>query len=328
MTKHVGDKTGSRPVIGVEIGGSKLQAVLGTRQGEIVRLQTEQAHPETGARGIIGQVESLVRSLVEEAGTQHRPEAIGVGFGGPVDSSPGTVIVSHQVEGWSDFPLRQWFEDRFGLPCVVENDANAAGWAEYCCGAGRGVRNMIYMNIGSGIGGAIIVNGALYNGQGRGAGEIGHTYVPNLWDASKSEGPPDKLEYLCSGWAIERRLRSIEQIPEGSPLAELTGGQTDKINGPVIAEAAARGDQLVHAMLDRAAEMLGIAIANVITLFHPERFILGGGFAQVGAPLFHRVRAAVERYVFPPFRGRYEILPAHFEQNVVLVGALLLAPQV
>jgi glucokinase len=318
---------GFRPVIGVEIGGTKLQAALGTREGEIVQIRTERARPETGAQGIRSQIEALVRLLLEEAGAP-KPEAIGVGFGGPVDTSAGTVLVSHQVEGWEDFPLRQWFEDHFGLPCLVENDSNAAGWAEYRCGAGRGVKNMVYMNIGSGIGGAIIVNGSLYNGQGRGAGEIGHTYIPNLWDGADRDRPFDKLEQLCSGWSIERQLRQVDRIPLGSPLYEMTEGRPNRITGPVIAEAAERGDRLVLEMLGRITDMLGLAIANVITLFHPERFIVGGGFAQLGAPLFERLQSAVERHVFAPFRGRYEILPAQLEQNVVLVGALLLAPPV
>jgi glucokinase len=273
------------------------------------------------------------------------PESIGVGFGGPVDSASATVLLSHQVEGWRDFPLRAWFEERFGLPCRVENDSNAAGWAEYCCGAGRGARNMVYMNIGSGIGGAIIIDGRLYNGQGRGAGEIGHTQIPNLWPARFRRQSPraktrnqtsdtytaplrrfDKLEHLCSAWAIERRLREIDTIPPRSPLANLTGGRTERITGPVIAEAAARRDALVLETLDRASEMLAIAVANVITLLHPERFVLGGGFAQLGEPLFDRLRPAVDRLVIAPFRGRYKLLPAQLQQNVVIVGTLLLAP--
>jgi glucokinase len=321
--------TGVPPVIGVEIGGTKLQAAIGTREGEITELRSERAHPEAGAAGIRTQVESLVEGLIKEAGAAGagRPEAIGVGFGGPVDSLSGTVLLSHQVEGWNDFPLRAWFEDRFGLPCCVENDSNAAGWAEYRCGAGRGCRNMIYMNIGSGIGGAIIIAGSLYNGQGRGAGEIGHTYVPNLWGKASSDRPFDKLENLCSAWSIERQLRQVDRIPTGSPLYEMTEGRPNRITGPVIAEAAERGDRLVLEMLGRVTDMLGLAIANVITLFHPERYVIGGGFAQMGEPLFERLRSAVERHVFAPFQGRYEILPAQLEQNVVLVGALLLAPK-
>jgi len=316
---------GVSPVVGVEIGGTKLQAAIGTREGEIIHLRTERAHPEAGAEGIRAQIEALVAALMEEAGSP-RPAAIGVGFGGPVDSPSGTVLVSHQVEGWNDFPLRQWFEDRFGLPCCIENDSNAGGWAEYRCGAGRGCRNMIYMNIGSGIGGAIILGGALYNGQGRGAGEIGHTYIPNLWGKASTDRPFDKLENLCSAWSIERRVRQVDRIPARSPLHELTEGRPNRITGPVIAEAAERGDRLVLEMLGRVTDMVGLAIANVITLFHPERYVVGGGFAQMGEPLFERLRAAVERHVFAPFQGRYEILPAELEQNVVLVGALLLAP--
>ena len=318
---------GDRPVIGVEIGGTKLQAALGTRGGEIARLATERARPDEAAQGIRAQIETLVGGLLNEAGSP-RPEAIGVGFGGPVESASGTVLVSHQVSGWEGFGLRQWFAERFALPCAVENDSNAAGWAEFCCGAGRGAQNMVYMNIGSGIGGAIIVNGALYNAQGLGAGEIGHSYVPNLWASSNKDRPFDKLENLCSAWAIERHLRQVDRIQHGSPLYEMTEGRPNRITGPVIAEAAARGDRLVLEMLGRITDMLGLAIANVLALFHPEKIVVGGGFAQMGAPLFDRLRSSVESYAFVPFRDRYEILPAQLEQNVVLVGALLLAPGV
>lgn len=325
MTAESPHSNAGEPLLAVEIGGTKLQAALGTRQGEILRLRTDPAQPQAGAQGIRGQIEALVRLLLDDWG-ESRPEAIGVGFGGPVDSAAGTVLISHQVEGWNGFPLRRWFEDRFEMPCRVENDSNAAGWAEYRLGAGRGVRNMVYMNIGSGIGGAVIVNGALHNGQGRGAGEIGHTYVPNLWGGTEPGPPFDKLEHLCSAWSIERRLRRIASMPDGSPLAELTGGRTDNITGPIVAEAAARGDPVVLDHLDRICDMLGLAVANVIAVLHPERYVIGGGFAQLGEPLFERLRAVVERHVFGPFRGRYEILPARLEQNVVLAGALLLAP--
>jgi glucokinase len=325
-------------VLGVEIGGTKLQAALGTRNGEIARLRTERARPEAGAEGIRGQIEVLVGNLIDSA-SGARPQSIGVGFGGPVDAESGTVLVSHQVEGWREFPLRAWFEERFGLPCRVENDSNAAGWAEFRCGAGRDCRNMIYMNIGSGIGGAVILDGRLYNGQGRGAGEIGHTWVPNQWPSflaahsaagvsgGGEEAPFDKLEHLCSGWSIERRLaRAMDAIVEGAPLAALTEGDPARVTGPVLAKAIERGDALALEALDTASGMLGLAMANAITLLHPERFIVGGGFAQLGKPLFERLRKVADKHVIEPFRGRYEILPAALGQDVVVVGALLIAP--
>ncbi len=330
MNDALDSRIAAPPVIGVEIGGSKLQAALGTRDGEILHILTERAKPEAGAGGIRAQIESLVSRVMSETGAVYgaaaRAASIGVGFGGPVDAATGTTLVSHQVAGWENFALKDWFEKTFDIPARVENDSNAAGWAEYCCGAGRGAQRMVYMNIGSGIGGAVILDGVLYNGQGLGAGEIGHTYIPNLWAGADADRPFDKVENLCSGWAVERRLRQVDRIPPGSPLYEMTEGRPNRITGPVIAEAAERGDRLVHEMLDRITEMLGLAIANVITVLHPERFVVGGGFAQMGPPLFERLRAAVENYVFPPFRGRYEILPAQLEQHVVVVGALLLAP--
>jgi glucokinase len=249
---------------------------------------------------------------------------IGVGFGGPVETDTGKVLVSHQVGGWEGLPLRNWFEDRFGLPANVHNDANAAGWAEYCRGAGRGTRTFCYMNIGSGIGGAFVINGALYDGQGFGAAEIGHTYVPD-WTAPVP-GIFDKLEHLCSGWAIERRVRSHASIPPASALWKLCHGRQDQLTCAMIGDAARQGDPFALAVLEDVARTIGLALSNVITLVHPERIALGGGVSLMGSVLLDPIRRQVDEHVFRPYRGRYEIVPCALGEDVVLVGALLLAP--
>jgi glucokinase len=311
-------------VLGVEIGGTKLQAALGTRDGEILELKSVRANRMRGAAGICEQIEKLIGGVL--AANQGDPEAIGVGFGGPVDTAAGTVLVSHQVSGWENFALRDWFEERFGLPCRLENDSNTAGWAEYRLGAGQSCRHMVYMNIGSGIGGALVIDGALHDGQGRGAGEIGHMWVPDFWEGVDRPGKPDKLENLCSAWSIEHHLQQIDSIDRFSAFYEPTGGDPMKMTAPILAEAAAKSAPEAMDILDKIAEMIGMALANIIDLLHPERIVIGGGFAQTGEPLFERLRRVADRRVIGPFRGKYEILPAQLEQNVVVAGALLLAP--
>jgi len=191
----------TRLALGIEIGGTKLQAVLGTTQGEILTRERGKAPAGQGAQGILGWFAGAVPRLLDDAATRGQPVAgMGVGFGGPVETATGKVLVSHQVGGWENMALKAWFEERFGLPAVVANDSNAAGWAEYCLGAGRGTRHFCYMNIGSGIGGALVLNGKLHDGQGFGAAEIGHTYVPD-WTVP-SPGAASELEDLCYGWSI------------------------------------------------------------------------------------------------------------------------------
>jgi len=312
--------------VGLEIGGTKLQAALGTAEGEVLHVERGAAPAAGGAEAIMAWFEGPVARLLDRAKAEGKAvTGFGVGFGGPVDSSAGTVLVSHQVGGWEGFPLEHWFEERFGVPTMIANDSNAAGWAEYCRGAGQGTRHFCYMNIGSGIGGALVIDGQLHNGQGFGAGEIGHTYVPD-WTAGKA-GNADKLENLCSGWSIEKRLRAAAQLSGQTPLARLCEGDPQRITTPLLAEAARQGDATALRAIEEVAASVGIALSNVITLFHPERIALGGGVSLMGDLLLDPVRRHVAALVFGPFRNRYEIVPCALGESVVIVGALLLAPR-
>ncbi len=313
-------------LLGVEIGGTKLQAVLGTAAGEILAQERGRAPAEEGAQAILAWFDTAVPRLLEEASSRGRiVTGLGVGFGGPVESATGTVLVSHQVGGWDGVPLKTWFEERFELPAVVVNDSNAGGWAEYCMGAGRGTRHFCYMNIGSGIGGALILDGKLHDGQGRGAAEIGHCHVPD-WTA-REPGASEKLEKLCSGWSIERRFRSAANIAQGSVLHRLCEGARERITCAMVAEAARAGDRECLDELDHVAQSVGLALANLITLVHPERVALGGGVALMGEVLLEPLRRYVDARVFEQFRGRYDIVPCALGESVVVAGALLLAPR-
>lgn len=311
-------------VLGVEIGGTKLQLAAGTRDGAILRTHRGASRPEEGAAGILRWFDESIPEFLAACSDLGRIEAIGVGFGGPIESATGRVLVSHQVAGWEGIALRAWFEERFAVPTSVNNDSNAAGWAEFCRGAGIGTRHFCYMNIGSGIGGALVIDGKLHDGQGFGAGEIGHTYVPD-WTAD-APGAADKLEHLCSGWSIERRLRARTDISSDSPLFRLCGGDPSRLTCAMLGEAARVHDAVALDELAQVGRAVGIALANVLTLFHPERIAMGGGVSLLGDVLLEPIRAEVARHVFGPYRDRYTIVPCALAESVVLVGALLLAP--
>ncbi|NLN91813.1 MAG: ROK family protein [Candidatus Hydrogenedens sp.] len=311
-------------LVAIEIGGTKLQAVLGLADGTIVESRRGRVNPEEGAAGILEWCRTNCAALIEKATASGKTvQAIGIGFGGPVESGTGQVLVSHQIEGWQGVPLKHRFEEWFKVPAIVANDANAAGWAEYCCGAGQGTRNFVYMNIGSGIGGALVVEGQLYDGQGRGACEIGHTWVPD-W-TSGDVGAVDKLEHLCSGWAIERRIRSAAPPPPGTPLYERCDGDPARLSCALLAEAAREGDALALKEIRQVAASVAISLGNVVTLFHPERIALGGGVALMGDVLINPINEALTMRMFAPFKDSVQLVPCKLEEDVVLVGALLLA---
>ena len=314
----------TRLALGIEIGGTKLQAVLGTTQGEILTRERGKAPAGQGAQGILGWFDAAVPRLLDEAATRGQPVAgMGVGFVGPVETATGKVLVRIRWR-WENMVSKRGSRQRFGLPLSFAMTATR-GWAEYCLGAGRGTRHFCYMNIGSGIGGALVLDGKLHDGQGFGAAEIGHTYVPD-WTVP-SPGAASELEDLCSGWSIERRFRAGAVLEPGSVLHGLCEGDRERLTCAMVAEAARQGDAECLETIDRVAQTAGLALANVIALVHPERVAIGGGVALMGDVLFDPLRRYVDEKVFEQFRGRYEIVPCALGESVVAVGALLLAPR-
>ncbi|MGD1017724.1 MAG: ROK family protein [Verrucomicrobiia bacterium] len=185
--------------LGVEIGGTKLQAGVCDRRGRIAQLARVTVVRRGGARGILKQLDRMIAPLLDG----HRVTAIGVGFGGPVDAPHGRVVRSYHINGWDGFALRRWFRRRFGLPTVIENDTNVATLAEALIGAGRGRRAVLYSNVGTGIGGGFVVDGKIHNGR-FGATEIGHTrfFARGRWRI---------LEELSSGLSIEKGKTTLAE---------------------------------------------------------------------------------------------------------------------
>ncbi len=310
-------------ILAAEIGGTKLQAALGCADGTILARRRASVPKGADAAQILSWFPGAMAELREESKKfGGGVDCIGVGFGGPIDTPQGRVLKSHQVGGWDDFPLRDWFAEKVGLPTTIANDSNAAGWAEYRRGSGAGTRTFCYMNVGSGIGGALILDGKLHDGQGIGAFEMGHTRIGEIGEDGALHLV--KLEDRCSGWSVERQLQAIP-LRAGTPLHELCGGKSGNITCALAGQAAARGDAASVEVIDGLADRLAWAVSNAITLVHPERFAIGGGVGLLGEVLLAPLRRQVERYVFEPYRGRYQIVPAQLGEDVVLAGALLLA---
>ncbi len=320
--------------LGIEIGGTKLQAGLGDGSGRLAELERTTARASAGAPGILEQVEHLTGRLLQRTGLSlDRLQGLGIGFGGPVDSTSGRVAKSHQVVGWDRFPLADWCAERFGHRCVLQNDADTAGLAEAVLGAGAGHSPVFYMTIGSGIGGGLIVERSIYRGAGGGASEVGHLQVPHAAGTANHAGPT--LESVCSGWGIAERIQPLvkhaleqdgSESQDASELVELAGGKLEEITAVTIATAARSGNQLARGHLQNSWQTLAWTLNQVIRLLCPQRIVIGGGVSQLGEELlFAPLRREVERHMFPPFRGYCEIVPADLGEEVVVHGALLLA---
>lgn len=311
-------------ILAVETGGTKIQLALGDAQGRIVMQLRRGVRPELGGQDILEQVLAALPELNAAAAVRGGSiRKIGVGFGGPVDYPTGTVLGSMQVEGWRGFPLRQYLEEKTGLPVAVYNDTDAAAWGEYCLGAGRGQRTFFYTNVGSGIGGGLILDGELYLGQGSGAMEFGQTYAPVPW----REGKPRRLEEVCSGWSIQKRLQT-EVLPADSLLWKLCCGKQERITGVEFHEAINRGDAYSLEALDEVATVFSAALANVINLIGPGVIAVGGGISLIGPPLLERLQRYTAQYVYRYGNIHCEIRQAQMGEAVVPVGVLLLTGRI
>jgi glucokinase len=310
-------------LLGIEIGGTKLQLGLGRGDGQILALERRTVRPEAGAEGILRQIaESFEALLALPSVGGERPSAIGIGFGGPVDADRGVTLRSHQVAGWDGFELSNWALRTLGIPLVeVQNDADTAGLGEARFGAGMGLSPVFYMNIGSGIGGGLILEGRIYRGCGSGAAEIGHLWIDDR------DSAPRRLEEIASGWSIASSARSLlANGPELGPLDVIARGDRSKVDASAVARAASEGDPRAIDVLSTATQAIGRALAHVVTLLSPRRIILGGGVSLIGEPLWlEPIRSTLEARAFPPFRGTYDLVAARLGEEVVVHGALALA---
>ena len=222
-----------------------------------------------------------------------------------------------------------WLRENLGIAAaVVQNDADTAGLAEARYGAGVGCSPLLYLTIGSGIGGALIIDGHIYRGAGLGAAEIGHMEVP---DPSRPGSLLIELEKIASGWGIARQAREqAEQMVEKSErdwiVLERARGEPRAITAELVAQAAIEGDARAERVLERSRTALAFALRQAIALVAPRRIILGGGVSLIGQThWFEPVRRLVDASVFAAFRGSYEIEPAALGEEVVVHGAPALA---
>jgi len=311
--------------VGIEIGGTKVQLGLGRGDGELLGLWRGTVDVAAGGGGIRRQIVAAVPELLGSARVNRDElKGVGVGFGGPVDDATRAVIKSHQIAGWDGFPLAEWLGEALGLPAVLGNDADAAGLAEALFGAGKGLSPILYMTIGSGIGGGLILDGHILRGTGRGAAEIGHLKVR---DPRSPDGRLETLENIASGWAIGRYAREcVAADPAAGTLLVARAGGAADVTAQTVGEMVAVGDPLAVRVLGTALDALADAICVAVVLVCPRRVVIGGGVSLIGERhFFGPLRERIAQKVFPPFAGLTDVVPAALGEAVVVHGALALA---
>ena len=298
--------------IGIEIGGTKIQIVAGNADGTFLERHRLAADRARGGAGIREQIASVVPGLM----ARHSVASVGVGFGGPVDPKTGQICCSHQVPGWHDFPLGDWVRDLTGVPVAVENDANVAALGEALRGAGRGFGCVFWINMGSGVGGGMVVDGRLYHGARPGEAEIGHLRLDRSGRI---------VEDACSGWAVDRRIRAAVVGQEGFLARAVVSQSSEGGESRHLRSAIDAGDPLARKILGDVADDLAFALSHAVHLFHPEIIVVGGGLSLVGEPLRAAMAEALPAYLMEAFRPGPQMALAGLGEDSVPIGALALA---
>jgi glucokinase len=297
--------------LAIEIGGTKLQLVVGDETARVVERRKLAVALAAGAAGIRRQIEQTVPELRRGFSLQ----AVGVGFGGPVDWRRGRVARSHQVEGWSGFELAAWLESLTGAPTAVDNDANVGALGEARHGAGQGFNPVLYVTLGSGVGGGLVNEGRIYHGAAPGEVEVGHLRLDRQGTI---------LESRCSGWAMDAKIRALRATQPESLLCRLTGASAGG-EARHLATAVAQGDPAAERILRECAEDLACGLSHAVHLLHPEVIVLGGGLAGVGELLREAVQRALPPLVMEVFHPVPRVVLAGLGEDAVPVGALELA---
>ncbi|WP_299057748.1 ROK family protein [uncultured Nocardioides sp.] len=307
-------------VVGVDVGGTKVLAGVVEPSGAVARV-VRRSTP--GRLASVGATEDAVVSAVVEAAGGAPIDAVGVSAAGFVDAAGERVAFAPHLP-WRGEAVRARLEDRCGAPVVLDNDANAAAWAEYTLGAARGADTAVVVTLGTGIGGGLVVGGRLHRGSGGMAGEFGHAQV--VPDGRPCEcGGRGCWEQYTSGNALLRHARAAVGTSAG-PLAALCDGDPAALTGPLVTRAAAEGDDVALHAFEEVGSWLGVGVANLVAALDPDVVVIGGGLVAAGDLLLAPARTALRRsLVGASYRTVPDLRPAALGPEAGMVGAALLA---
>ena len=311
-------------ILGIDVGGTKIAGGLVTLKGRMTTCMVVPTLAEKGREISLGQLYRLIERLLKLAGGKENVRGIGICAPGPLNPTSGIVLNPPNLPGWRNVPLADLVRRRFGLPSLVENDANAAGLAEVLFGSAVGCRDAFYVTLSTGIGTGIIIDRKIYHGKNGVAGEGGHVVVDHRSPYLCGCGSRGCIEALASGPGMARRARVLLEQEHGAPslLRTMTGGDLSRLTPKMIADAAKHRDHVARTILDETAFYLGVWLGGMVSLLDPEAIVIGGGVSQIGKPLFDKIRATVPNFTINrQFVRGLPIVPAKLHTNVGVYGA-------
>ena len=299
--------------IGLDIGGTKCALGVETTVGgfaEVARFAT--AGPAETLARFAAEIERLPRA---------ERRAIGVSCGGPLNAKTGTILSPPNLPGWDEIRVCAWLDEKFSGHSRLMNDANACALAEWQQGAGRGVQSMMFLTMGTGMGGGLILDGRLYEGISGSAGEVGHVRLAD--DGPVGFGKAGSFEGFCSGGGIAQIAR--RRVAEFSGASALKNISPEKLSAREVSAAAEAGDALALSIWREVGERLGQALALFIDLINPERIVIGGIYPRCEKLIAPAMRAVIAREALPPSVRDCAIVPAQLGEEIGSRAAVAIA---
>ncbi|WBB62153.1 ROK family glucokinase [Streptomyces sp. WMMC500] len=311
------------PTVGIDIGGTKVAAGVVDADGHILERATTETPDKSKSPKV---VEDVIVELVLDLSERHDVHAVGIGAAGWIDTDRSRVLFAPHLS-WRNEPLRDALSERLRVPVMVDNDANAAAWAEWRFGAGRGEDYLVMITLGTGIGGAILEDGQVKRGKYGVAGEFGHMQVVPGGHRCPC-GNRGCWEQYSSGNALVREARELAaaESPVAYGIIDRVKGNVGDITGPLITELAREGDAMCTELLQDIGQWLGVGIANLAAALDPSCFVIGGGVSAADDLLIKPAQDAFARSLTGRgYRPEARIVRARLGNDAGLVGAADLA---
>ncbi len=312
--------------VGVDLGGTKILAGVFTSTLKLVATAKASTKSDRGPKVVVERIARVVRDAVDEADLDLKQiKAIGIGAPGSIDSEEGRVIFSPNMPGWEDINLRRDLEKEIGVPVFVENDCNVCTLGVHFAELAGKPKNVVGIFLGTGIRSGLILNGGLFSGFNRTAGEIGHM-VLEVGGPKCGCGNKGCFEALASRTAIFRKIENLVKDGQKTVLTDMLGDSLDDLRSGDLRKAIKKGDKLVEKVIEDAAEYTGIAVGNIINLINPEYVVLGGGVIDaLEDEMMSIIVETAKDYAMPGTSKGIEIVASKLGDHAGITGAAVLA---
>ncbi len=304
--------------IGIDLGGTNIKTGVVSSAGKIIDQTSVKSNAELGPKHVINQIITTAKTIIRK--NKVNIKAIGIGTPGVVTVGKGTVENPPNFPGWKKINIAKILSDKLKLNVYVENDANAAAIGEMIFGAGKKYDSFVMVTLGTGVGGGIIINRKIFHGAFGAAGELGHVTID--YKGSKCNcGSYGCIETYVGNRYLKARIREELSEHKDSIIWQLLDNHTDEVSPRIIQQASEQGDPFAQQVIKDMGIQLGAALTSVSNLLDISTFVIGGGVAGFGKPLFNSISETIKKRVLTSIKPRVKVIPAKLKNNAGIKGA-------